>query len=449
MIEYKACVMGLIFLVLFTYTIKAQGFQSLGFGFNNHVYGLTYDSNSNYLYASGNFTTSGPGGGNTVLNHIAKWDGLNWSTVGIGANKAVYTTILFNGDLIAAGYFDTIGGIPSQGLARWDGTNWYDLVNTVTTINPYYLSLFVNGSDLFVGGNFDTINGMPADRIARFDGSTWHTYPSLNSSFGSGTVISAITVYNNELYIGGNFNSGIGKSDIMKWNGTSWVSVGGGLSGGNTHVNKFVQYQNKLYVMGYFYTNYGDPGNCIASWDGTNWDSLGNGVISSNVIEGYVFNNKIYFGGIIYSADTFPVSNLAIWDGANWSSITSANFSNGITSITSFGNELYFGGGFVTVNNDSMFFITKYIDNTLLTEESFIPEVLIYPNPSLDFITFELKNNSKPFSLILRDLTGQQILNQMITNTQKVEIKQLPESIYFYELTNGINKRYYGKIMKL
>lgn len=69
--------------------------------------------------------------------------------------------------------------------------------------------LYVTNSNLYVGGWFDTINGIPAQGVARFDGTNWYSYPSFGGSFH---YITAIILFNNELYIGGNFNGGCWES---------------------------------------------------------------------------------------------------------------------------------------------------------------------------------------------------------------------------------------------
>jgi len=68
---------------------KRKGYSEMGWqrlstigssnGLNNGVYSLATDTSGN-LYAGGYFTTAG---GNSV-NHIAKWNGSNWSTLGSG-----------------------------------------------------------------------------------------------------------------------------------------------------------------------------------------------------------------------------------------------------------------------------------------------------------------------------------------------------------------------------
>jgi trimeric autotransporter adhesin len=262
-------------------------FAPLGLGFSSSVQALCYDSVSDILYAGGAFQfLDAPADSSYPMNRIARWDGVQWDSLGSGVTefRNVFALTMYNGNLIAGGTFDTIGGISSKGIAMWDGTDWNFLANITSTGNAGAVGeLYTHGTDLYVGGTFDTINGVPASGIARFDGANWYLYPVISNNYG----IAAIIIFNNELYIGGNFSDGVGKSDILKFDGTDWVSVGGGFSGGFTWVNDFEIYQNQLYVAGYFQQSSGDPGNNIAIWDGSNWSQAGSGTMPSNKYEGY------------------------------------------------------------------------------------------------------------------------------------------------------------------
>ena len=97
-----------------------------------------------------------------------------WSAVGNGVNGRVSSFAIYSGELYVAGQFNNPGGISPLGLMRWNGTQ------------------------------FDTLPG---------------TY-----LFGS-SRIEAMGVYNDELYLGGAFST---FSNIAKWNGVSFSSVGTG-----------------------------------------------------------------------------------------------------------------------------------------------------------------------------------------------------------------------------
>src|SRR5437016_5303059 len=54
-------------------------------GANDTVYASTTDSSGN-LYVAGDFTLIGE----TLANHVAKWNGTGWTALGSGVNGRVY-----------------------------------------------------------------------------------------------------------------------------------------------------------------------------------------------------------------------------------------------------------------------------------------------------------------------------------------------------------------------
>ena len=65
----------------------------------------------------GDFTFAG----NVIANHIARWNGSQWSALGAGMNSRVFTLLVSGGGLYAGGDFTTAGGNPANYIAQWDG----------------------------------------------------------------------------------------------------------------------------------------------------------------------------------------------------------------------------------------------------------------------------------------------------------------------------------------
>ena len=66
-------------------------------------------------------------GGNdrVVVDRVARWNGAVWEALpGGGADGGIFKVIAFRDWLVAAGSFDTIGGVAADGLAKWDGSQW-------------------------------------------------------------------------------------------------------------------------------------------------------------------------------------------------------------------------------------------------------------------------------------------------------------------------------------
>ena len=78
------------------------------------------------LYSGGLFTHADE----LVINGLARWDGNTWSDVGGGVTgkDGVYALVVHNdgaGDaLYVAGSFTHAGGVPATNVAKWDGTQW-------------------------------------------------------------------------------------------------------------------------------------------------------------------------------------------------------------------------------------------------------------------------------------------------------------------------------------
>ena len=130
------------------------------------------------LYAGGLFTSSG----GTTLNRIARLSGSNWAAVGTGLNGTVRALASFDAGsgayLVAGGSFTTAGGVAANRIARWNGSAWSALGTGVTggsTIQVNSLRVHADGTGtaLYAGGRFTTAGGLPSNHVARWDGSTW------------------------------------------------------------------------------------------------------------------------------------------------------------------------------------------------------------------------------------------------------------------------------------
>jgi hypothetical protein len=83
-------------------------------------------------------------------------------------NPVLALTTLPNGDLVAAGLFNTAGNVNARGIARWDaeGEQWAPMGTGRTSI-VYALSTLPSG-ELVAGGSFSTAGGVVAPYIARW-----------------------------------------------------------------------------------------------------------------------------------------------------------------------------------------------------------------------------------------------------------------------------------------
>jgi trimeric autotransporter adhesin len=219
----------------------------LGLRTDGGVYDLAVSENG--VYATGSFTNAG----NIPANRIAYWNGQYWSSLGsgltlaLGASIGYVTSIALSGtNVYVGGRFDRAGGLPATNIARWNGLQWSALgVGLNNTVND----VLVVGSDLYAGGSFTAAGAMQAYGVARWDGSRWHAVGvQIDRDQFSVTSLAYSGGY---LYAGGTFYdfSWPAPNRIARWNGNSWTALGSGL---NASVSVLHAHGPNLYVGGAF-----------------------------------------------------------------------------------------------------------------------------------------------------------------------------------------------------
>ena len=119
------------------------------------------------------------------------------------------------------------------------------------------------------------------------------------------------------LYAGGRFDSSgtIPINRIARWNGTSWDSMGTGLTNGN--VNTISKYGGFIYAGGSFPTAGNTVVNYFTRWNGTGWDSIGINTSNCNVKTMCEYNGELYVGGGFPNVGNLTANNIARWNGTS------------------------------------------------------------------------------------------------------------------------------------
>jgi hypothetical protein len=151
-------------------------------------------------------------------------------------------------------------------------------------------------------------------RVARFYSSgTYYYIYALGSGIDTGTA-NALTVFNNELYVGGRFPAvgGITVNNIARWNGSNWNLVATGV---NDSVCSLYSYNSVLYAGGTFTAAGATIANRIARWTGNSWTSMSTGMSGMNPCVKSIFpwQNIVFAAGMFSSAGGVPVNNIAGW----------------------------------------------------------------------------------------------------------------------------------------
>jgi hypothetical protein len=243
--------------------------------------------------------------------------------MGEGMNGPVYSILPVNGDIIAAGRFDTAGTVEAKGISTWiSGIAGFDWINFGQGALEYeVLDMEAYNGGIIAAGNIFWADSMwVGSGVAFWDGSSWNPLGSFYIGALQNTVMD-IEVYNNEIYAAGQFRSGINASSVFynfaKWDGTEWVSAGFSPQG---TVYALEEHQGNLILGGSFNTIDTIPCNHIASFDGTNYSPLGNGVPT------YVYalesvDDSLFAGGPLLSPSQQDTFGFGYYSNGQWNKI--------------------------------------------------------------------------------------------------------------------------------
>jgi trimeric autotransporter adhesin len=307
------------------------------------------------LYAGGDFHWAGPVSGGTWAYNIARFDSSTWSAVGGGMDDAVACLAVNGTKVYAGGNFTKSGGVITNCIACWDGTQWLPLGDGVMPQSEDIAvdALCFIGTDLYVGGNFDIAHS-PYDlvNIARWDGSGWSDCGPGFQGYQFYTSVYTLCSLNSNLYAGGFFtiNGTVYMRDFGRWNGTQWFQVGTGHGKGmDSYINCLLGVGNSLWAGGMFNRAGDNQAAYIARWDGDSWHEPGGGT-SYEVYDLMTLGTDLYVAGAFtYVGNQQIAGGIARWDGSQWHSL-GQGFSSAVLSVAHLGNDIYIGRSFGAVN---------------------------------------------------------------------------------------------------
>ncbi len=303
---------------------------------------------------AGGVTTQADG---VELGLVARWDGQHWSTFGSGIHGFIVRDFaIYQGELVAAGQFDVAGGQSIHSIARWNGAQWQPLggglaLSFGSPATVFALEVYQN--ELYATGQFDRAdNNVVVSNIARWNGTQWSSVGT--GIDGDGYALKAGA--DGKLYAGGLFlNAGnVAANSIAAWDGTSWSQVGSGSGGGfvGGTVRALEWHASKLWAGGYFDIPGGAVQEKLASLNGSTWQAEGNLPDSSNGLSVYALQSlgaDLYVGGNIVSVDGIAIDRIARKTGTQWSSIGGVRGASTATVVLALGvhgGDLIVGGNF-------------------------------------------------------------------------------------------------------
>ena len=224
----------------------------------------------------------------TAAACIAKYNPTtgNFTAMGTGLNQVPYTAcVADNGQVYVGGVFTTAGGVNCYYIARWDGLQWQS-VGATSGVN-HYVKTIIKGKDnryLYVCGNFTTDNGggVTYNLVAILDTTT-----NLLSQMGSGftgiggfatDAVEELAIgLDGTIYAGGFFTASGADAmlNVASWNGARWSPLGSGLGGTGRVWALAVDKNGVLHAGGLFDTSDGVYIGHSAKWNGATWQPFG------------------------------------------------------------------------------------------------------------------------------------------------------------------------------
>jgi hypothetical protein len=368
-----------------------------------------------------------------ATGEFSRFDGTSWQTLLCG-NGGVF--LVYN-NLLLMGYGATsnssvcqANGFPlySPGLAKWDGTQW-----------------------LGVGPNTGIGN----------------MYAGITGSNGYNTV-AALAVYNNALYVAGGIdlagsdishsNPGVVVHNILTTDAAlSFADVGGGTNG---FIYAMTVYKNELYVGGRFTTAGGVSAHNIAKWNGTTWSALGEGT-AKNVSYGdsavfclATYHDTLYAGGYFDKAGGLNTPRIAKWDGAAWHAVTDSTYGfmgQWIKCMAVYKDKLFVGGDFGTYRNGHVigpWAVVAGSSNAIVSQVTAKgPLAAIRLRLGRNAITFNVPQSTlhtQPVTITLFDAQGRRVMALDVMHTSvdewavhpKESDKSLPVGLCAFRILN-------------
>lgn len=319
------------------------------------VAGMTFDPVGN-LYIVGSFVTVGK----NSAQGVARYDGTNWFSLGGGIPELNVHTVAAVGSNVYVGGFFVRPASGITNLARWDGNNWSALGNGLgdaggRSSNEKFAAGITN---LFVSGNFDNASGIPVTNLARWDGTQWHSMDYSPSPFTNFSTIAAMTSKGEELFICERTMEfgGLG-SDILrvkKWDAGNWSDLGDVLMldvkwpPTSTFLRSMISIGTNLFVSGKFSIDALSAVNLIR-WDGTTWSAVAHPFDSSSMIGPMTSDGTNLFTVVQSPEAALPEATLAKWGGLTWKILgtgVAKSSSPFVYGLAMRGRDLFVGGDF-------------------------------------------------------------------------------------------------------
>lgn len=169
-----------------------------------YIHDLEVDTFNNFLLCGGGFTYVDD---TVTAYNLAIWNGFYWEKYTQNANYS-FTDVgklkLYHGNLYVSMYSDSIEGIKTGYLARWNGNTWHPVGDTIKWMAN---KLEIFNDTLYVGGYQYYESGLNIGTLGKWymppDTSCFYLQPrvyALNDTFYMSGGIAPVQLYNNNAY---------------------------------------------------------------------------------------------------------------------------------------------------------------------------------------------------------------------------------------------------------
>lgn len=223
----------------------------------------------------------------------------------------------------------------SAGSAAAEPT-WSNTLGDPGFTGSYVASFAVHddgtGPSLYATGQFAAAGVPGTSNVARWTGTGW-------ASVGGGLqdqYSNVLATFQGDLIAGGYFNtagSQAGTAKLARWDGSAWKSMDAQLESFLSSIWDLVVWDDgsgageALYVAGNYLDIGGDVElDHISKWDGASFTAVGGtigGAVPLIVLDLHVTDlgdgEKLYAGGRFLNIGGVAANNVAVWDGTDWS----------------------------------------------------------------------------------------------------------------------------------
>lgn len=427
----------------------AEPFSRMGNGANGPVSAFAPDTANDRMFIGGAFSKVN----GTECVNVVSWNGTQFEALGNGLPGTIHALEYFDGMLYAGGSF--MGG--NNNLAVWDGNSWIlsnVLLGEVMTLHVHAGALYAGGS-LAISGTASLIYV----NLAKLENGNW-------TAQGTGSFdgpIRTLATYQGDLVAGGEFQAynqdSLGYT--ARYASDAWTSLGDGLD--NDVYTLYVQIDT-LYAGGRFFNDLQSPTFGLARIDTGDWKQLidptqyikpSNPTYSEYVSVLYPLtvgnSTELYVGGHfgIYPLVGVFGDNIATLEGGGGDAYLGAvaQLDAPVMSLASLNTDLYLGGQFTGHLSKT----GAPVEPVGIGEGLRIPHLSMQPNPASDQAFIELGDIPLKPDMQLRVFSAAgyqtEVPYSMYQTGIEVQLEQLPQGMYYFEVVDPIRKMGVGKFV--